>query len=129
MNHSHIGRARLLSSRGGPYYLRIASYTRPDPGAPRVGCFQTEGFLPIQANWRGSARATAVEIDIGTCRSASLRTQVLPKEGHPTETRSTITVQVLIACREHHYSRFKGIFAARLGPGAGAEGLSDGIES
>jgi hypothetical protein len=38
MNHSHIGRARLLSSRGGPYHLRLASYTRPDPGVPRMGC-------------------------------------------------------------------------------------------
>jgi hypothetical protein len=38
MNHSHIGRARLLSSRGGPYHVRLASYTRPDPGAPRVEC-------------------------------------------------------------------------------------------
>ena len=33
MNHSHIGRARLLSSRGGPYHLCIASYTRLDPVA------------------------------------------------------------------------------------------------
>jgi hypothetical protein len=64
MNHSHIGRARLLSSRGGPkpvpfrtgeankpsagprllssrggpYHVRPVSYTRPDPEAPRVGC-------------------------------------------------------------------------------------------
>jgi hypothetical protein len=38
MNHSHIGRARLLSSRGGPYYVRLASYPRPDPEAPQAGC-------------------------------------------------------------------------------------------
>ncbi len=31
MNHSHIGRARLLSSRGGPYHVCPASYSRPDP--------------------------------------------------------------------------------------------------
>ncbi len=44
MNHSHIGRARLLSSRGGPYHLCFASYTRPDPGAPPVGYFQIMAF-------------------------------------------------------------------------------------
>jgi hypothetical protein len=38
MNHSHIGRAILPSSRGGPYNVRLAGHTRPDPGAPRVGC-------------------------------------------------------------------------------------------
>ena len=44
MKHSHIGRARLPSSRGGPYHVRPASYTRPDPGAPRMGCRRFAGF-------------------------------------------------------------------------------------
>ena len=54
MNHSHIGRARLLSSRGGPHHLRPATFTRPDPGAPRVGCCCSEGFQTCRAD--GSSR-------------------------------------------------------------------------
>ena len=67
MNHSHIGRARLLSSRGGPYHLRIASYTRPAPGAPRVGCCR---FADIPVGW-AVPRPEAVRMEDGT---ASLKT-------------------------------------------------------
>jgi len=50
MNKNNIGRARLLPSRGGPYHVRLASYTRPDPGAPRVGCFQIKSSETIRLN-------------------------------------------------------------------------------
>ena len=55
------------SSRGGPYHIRPASYTLPDPGAPRLECFQITTFLQLWAKGQGSMRATVFEIDIGTC--------------------------------------------------------------
>ncbi len=82
MNHSHIGRARLLSSRGGPYHVLLASYTRPDPGAPRVGCCRIVDFPVGTAG--ASVLRTAIGLRLRGLRSGSGVPPLLPTDWpHP----------------------------------------------
>ena len=87
MNHSHIGRARLLSSRGGPYHVRLASYTWPDPGAPREGCSQLTAVYPLRRFQQTPLKSTGSPCSLSplwfdSCpRSGGLTTEDTEKEG------------------------------------------------
>ncbi len=68
-------------------------------------------------NGEGGVQAMVIKIEIGTCRSASLRTQVPPKEGHPTDA----LLQIPNHCRDHHLSRSK----CTIMPPQPGQGLSE----